>query len=169
MDSCDISENGSRKHHGMDNTPDEQFMGIALNEARRAENAGEVPVGAVIVDAEGNVISRGFNQPISTHDPTAHAEIVAMRGAARVLGNYRLKGLTLYCTMEPCAMCAGAIVHARIQRLVFGAADVRFGAAGSIYDVVRDTRLNHQVEVTAGVCERECREIVQRFFEKRRD
>src|SRR3954471_7088987 len=151
------------------NSMDEQFMGIALNEARRAENAGEVPVGAVIVDAERNVIARGFNQPISTHDPTAHAEIVAMRAAARVLGNYRLKGLTLYCTMEPCAMCAGAIVHARIQRLVFGAADARFGAAGSIYDVVRDTRLNHQVEVTAGVCERECREIVQGFFEKRRD
>ena len=147
---------------------DEKFMDVALDEARRAENAGEVPVGAVIVDADGNVIARGFNQPISTHDPTAHAEIVAMRAAARVLGNYRLTGLTLYCTMEPCVMCAGAIVHARIQRLVFGAADPRAGAAGSIYDVVRDTRLNHQVEIAAGVRERECREIVQEFFEKRR-
>jgi tRNA(adenine34) deaminase len=147
---------------------DEEFMDIALDEARRAENAGEVPVGAVIVDAEGNVIARGFNQPISTHDPTAHAEIIAMRAAARVLGNYRLTGLTLYCTMEPCVMCAGTIVHARIQRLVFGAADARAGAAGSIYDVVRDTRLNHQVEVTAGVRERKCRELVQGFFGKKR-
>jgi len=147
---------------------DEKFMDIALDEARRAENAGEVPVGAVIVDAAGNVIARGFNQPISTHDPTAHAEIVAMRAAARLLGNYRLTGMTLHCTMEPCVMCAGAMVHARIQRLVFGAADARAGAAGSIYDVVRDTRLNHQVEVAAGVRELECREIVQGFFERRR-
>jgi len=144
-------------------------MELALIEARRAENAGEVPVGAVIVNGAGDVIARGFNQPISTHDPTAHAEIVAMRAAARLLGNYRLTGLTLYCTMEPCAMCAGAIVHARIQRLVYGAADARAGAAGSIYDVVRDARLNHQVEVVAGVREIECREIVQGFFEKRRN
>ena len=143
-------------------------MDLALAEARRAESAGEVPVGAVIVHADGSVISRGFNQPISTHDPTAHAEIVAMRAAARLIGNYRLTGLTLYCTMEPCVMCAGAIVHARIQRLVLGAADARAGAAGSIYDVVRDPRLNHQVEVTAGVREIECREIVQVFFERKR-
>jgi tRNA(adenine34) deaminase len=147
---------------------DEEFMDLALAEARHAENAGEVPVGAVIVDDAGNIVARGFNQPISIHDPTAHAEIVAMRAAARVLGNYRLTELTLYCTMEPCAMCAGAIVHARIQRLVYGAADARAGAAGSIYDVVRDSRLNHQVEVVAGVRERECREIVQKFFERRR-
>jgi tRNA(adenine34) deaminase len=147
---------------------DEEFMDLALAEARHAENAGEVPVGAVIVDDAGNIVARGFNQPISIHDPTAHAEIAAMRAAARVLGNYRLTELTLYCTMEPCAMCAGAIVHARIQRLVYGAADARAGAAGSIYDVVRDSRLNHQVEVVAGVRERECREIVQKFFERRR-
>lgn len=152
----------------MDNTLDEKFMDIALDEARLAETAGEVPVGAVIVDSVGSIFAQGFNQPISMHDPTAHAEIVAMRAAARVLGNYRLTGLTLYCTMEPCVMCAGAIVHARVQRLVYGAADARAGAAGSIYDVVRDSRLNHQVEVTAGVRERECREIVQGFFEKRR-
>jgi tRNA(adenine34) deaminase len=147
---------------------DEKFMDLALAEARRAESAGEVPVGAVIVNAAGDVIARGFNQPISIHDPTAHAEILAMRAAARLIGNYRLTGLTLYCTMEPCVMCAGAIVHARIQRLVFGAADPRAGAAGSIYDVVRDPRLNHQAEIVAGVRERECREIVQAFFEKRR-
>jgi tRNA(adenine34) deaminase len=147
---------------------DEKFMDLALAEARRAENAGEVPVGAVIVDGAGQIVARGFNQPISIHDPTAHAEIVAIRAAARLVGNYRLTGLTLYCTMEPCVMCAGAIVHARIQRLVFGAADARAGAAGSIYDVVKDSRLNHQVEVVAGVREGECREIVQSFFEKKR-
>lgn len=143
-------------------------MALALEEARKAERAEEVPVGAVIVDAAGNVIARGFNQPISTHDPTAHAEIVAMRAAALVAGNYRLTGLTLYCTMEPCVMCAGAIVHARIQRVVYGAADPRAGAAGSIYNVLADTRLNHQTEVVAGVREDECREIMQRFFGKRR-
>jgi len=143
-------------------------MDLALEEARKAEAQGEVPVGAVIVDAAGNVIARGFNQPISTHDPTAHAEIVAMREAARIVGNYRLTGLTLYCTMEPCVMCAGAIVHARIQRLIYGAADSRAGAAGSIYNIVADPRLNHQVSVVSGVREIECRKLVQRFFEDRR-
>jgi len=143
-------------------------MDMALEEARKAEAQGEVPVGAVIVDAAGNVIARGFNQPISTHDPTAHAEIVAMREAARIVGNYRLTGLTLYCTMEPCVMCAGAIVHARIQRLIYGAADSRAGAAGSIYNIVADPRLNHQVSVVSGVREIECRKLVQRFFEDRR-
>jgi tRNA(adenine34) deaminase len=147
---------------------DKYFLNIALEEARKAEAQGEVPVGAVIVDAAGNVIARGFNQPISTHDPTAHAEIIALRKAARIIGNYRLTGLTLYCTMEPCAMCAGAIVHARIQRLVYGAADPRAGAAGSIYNIVTDPRLNHQVEVIAGVQEIECRKLVQLFFEKKR-
>ena len=143
-------------------------MDLALEEARKAEAQGEVPVGAVIVDAAGNVIARGFNQPISTHDPTAHAEILAMREAARIVGNYRLTGLTLYCTMEPCVMCAGAIVHARIQRLIYGAADSRAGAAGSIYNIVADPRLNHQVSVVSGVREIECRKLVQRFFEDRR-
>lgn len=143
-------------------------MDLALEEARKAEAQGEVPVGSVIVDAAGNVISRGFNQPISTHDPTAHAEIVAMRKAARIIGNYRLTGLTLYCTMEPCVMCAGAIVHSRIQRLLYGAADPRAGATGSIYNIVTDPRLNHQVEVVAGVREIECRKLVQLFFEKKR-
>ena len=146
----------------------EPFMDLALEEARRAEKAGEVPVGAVIVDEAGNVVSRGFNQPISTHDPTAHAEIVAMRAASRVIENYRLTGLTLYCTMEPCVMCAGAIVHARIRQLVYGAPDPRAGAAGSIYNVLRDSRLNHQVEVVTGVREAGCRKLVQSFFEKRR-
>jgi tRNA(adenine34) deaminase len=148
---------------------DEQFMDLALEQARKAEKAGEVPVGAVIVDAIGNVVARGFNRPISTHDPTAHAEIIAMRAAARTIANYRLTGLTLYCTMEPCVMCAGAIVHARIQRLVYGAADARAGATGSIYNVVADSRLNHQVAVVAGVREIECRQIVQTFFERKRN
>ena len=143
-------------------------MDLALEEARRAEKAGEVPVGASLVTEAGAVVARGFNQPISTHDPTAHAEIVAMRAASRVIGNYRLTGLTLYCTMEPCVMCAGAIVHARIQRLVYGAADARAGAAGSIYNVLNDSRLNHQVEVVTGVREADCRKLVQSFFEKRR-
>jgi tRNA(adenine34) deaminase len=146
----------------------ERLMDLALDEARNAEKAGEVPVGAVIADTAGNVVARGFNQPISTHDPTAHAEIVAMRAAAQAVGNYRLTGLTLYCTMEPCVMCAGAILHARIQRLVYGAADARAGAAGSIYNILADTRLNHQVEVVAGIREVECRELVQIFFERKR-
>jgi tRNA(adenine34) deaminase len=148
---------------------DRELMGLALAEAWNAEEMGEIPVGAVIADAEGNVVARGFNQPISMHDPTAHAEIVAMREAAKAIGNYRLAGLTLYCTMEPCVMCAGAMVHARVKRLVYGAADSRAGASGSIYNILTDTRLNHQVEVVAGVREDECREIVQRFFEKKRE
>jgi len=146
----------------------ETFMDLALEEARRAEKAGEVPVGAIIVNDTGEVVAHGFNQPISTHDPTAHAEIVAMRAASRAIGNYRLTGLTLYCTMEPCVMCAGAIVHARIQRLVYGAPDPRAGAAGSIYNVLADSRLNHQVAIVAGVREDECRKLVQSFFENRR-
>jgi len=143
-------------------------MDQALNEARNAELAGEVPVGAVVADRDGTVIASGFNQPISRQDPTAHAEIVAMRLAAKITGNYRLSNLTLYCTMEPCLMCAGAMVHARIQRLVYGTADLRAGAVGSIYNVLADSRLNHQVEVISGVREQECRQIVQRFFAVKR-
>jgi len=146
----------------------ERFMDMALEEARKAELAGEVPVGAVIVDRDGVVIASGFNQPISSNDPTAHAEIVAMRRAAEHMRNYRLSGLTLYCTMEPCIMCAGALVHARIQMLIYGAADPRAGAVNSIYNILGDSRLNHQVEVVSGVREQECREIVQRFFAARR-
>src|SRR6187200_3116433 len=137
----------------------EPFMDLALEEARRAEKAGEVPVGAILVTEAGAVVARGFNQPISTYDPTAHAEIVAMRAASRVIGNYRLTGLTLYCTMEACVMCAGAMVHARIQRLVYGAPDGRAGAAGSIYSVLNDSRLNHQVEVVTGVRGADCRKL----------
>src|SRR5215472_5422831 len=117
---------------------DEDYMGLALNEARRAAAMDEVPVGAVVVDKDGAVIGRGYNHPISADDPTAHAEIVALREAARVIGNYRLMGATLYCTIEPCTMCAGAIVQSRIARLVFGAPDPKAGAAGSLYNIVTD-------------------------------
>jgi tRNA(adenine34) deaminase len=143
---------------------DEEFMGQAVQEARRAMAAGEVPIGAVIVATDGAVIARGFNQPISSNDPTAHAEIMALRDAARTTSNYRLTGMTLYCTLEPCLMCAGAIVQARIARVVFGAYDPKAGAAGSIYNVLADSRLNHQPEVVAGVREAECRQLLQEFF-----
>jgi len=143
-------------------------MDLAVEEARQAEAAGEVPVGAVIVADDGNVAGRGFNRPISTGDPTAHAEIVALRDAAQRVGNYRLSGLTMYCTIEPCAMCAGAMIHARIRRLVFGARDVKAGAAGSVYNLLSDPRLNHQVDVRGGVRQSECSLLLQRFFESRR-
>src|SRR5262245_36428005 len=143
-------------------------MDLALEQAARAQAAGEVPIGAVIVAADGNVIGSGYNQPICSHDPTAHAEIMALRDAARRFDDYRLVAHTMYCTLEPCVMCAGAIVHARIQRLVFGAFDPKAGAAGSIYNVVTDPRLNHQVDVFPGIRETECRKLLQAFFEARR-
>jgi len=139
-------------------------MGQALLEAKIALSEGEVPVGAVVVAADGAIVGRGYNHPISSHDPTGHAEIMALREAARQIGNYRLTGMTLVCTLEPCVMCAGAIVHARIARLVFGAFDPKAGAAGSIYNVVADSRLNHQPEVVSGVREAECRQLLQEFF-----
>jgi tRNA(adenine34) deaminase len=143
---------------------DEEWMGQALLQAKTALSVGEVPVGAVVVGADGAIVGRGYNHPISSHDPTGHAEIMALREAARHLGNYRLTGMTLVCTLEPCVMCAGAIVHARIARLVFGAHDPKAGAAGSIYNVVADSRLNHQPEVVSGVREAECRQLLQEFF-----
>lgn len=143
-------------------------MAEALAEARKALAAGEVPIGAVIVDDHGEVIGRGYNHPISSHDPTAHAEIMALREAAKHVGNYRLTGLTLYCTLEPCLMCAGAIVHARIERVVFGAFDPKAGAAGSLYSVLTDTRLNHQPEIVSGIREPECRNLLQEFFSWKR-
>jgi len=143
---------------------DDELMGQALEQARTALRAGEVPVGAVVVAADGTIVGRGYNHPISSHDPTGHAEIMALRDAARGIGNYRLTGMTLVCTLEPCVMCAGAIVHARIARLVFGAYDPKAGAAGSIYNVVSDPRLNHQPEVVSGVREAECRQLLQEFF-----
>jgi tRNA(Arg) A34 adenosine deaminase TadA len=146
---------------------DTGFMDLALGEADRAAAAGEVPVGAVVV-LDGRVLARGHNAPISRRDPTAHAEIVALRAAAQELGNYRLAGVTLYSTVEPCAMCCGAIVHARVARLVYGAADPKAGAVESLFRLLQDTRLNHRVEVTAGVRAAECGSRLSEFFRSRR-
>ena len=146
---------------------DDHYMGMALAEARNADRAGEVPVGAVVV-IEGSVVARAFNQPISTNDPTAHAEMVALREAARAAGNYRLSTATMYCTLEPCMMCAGAMIHARLARLVFGALDPKAGSAGSIYNVLTDPRLNHRVDVIPGVRQAECSTLLRDFFSRRR-
>ena len=146
---------------------DGPYMDLALAEAAKAESAGEVPVGAVIV-FEDKVVARGFNQPILANDPTAHAEIVALREAGRALGTYRLAGATMYCTLEPCMMCAGAMINARIARLVFGTPDPRAGAAGSIYNVLTDPRLNHRVEVVTGIREDECATLLKNFFARKR-
>jgi len=147
---------------------DETWMRRALELAHIAEVAGEVPVGAVIVQ-ENQVIGEGANAPIAGHDPTAHAEIQALRAAGQALQNYRLTGSTLYVTMEPCPMCAGALVNARVSRLVYGAPDLRTGAAGTVFDIVLAPEVNHRLEVTGGVLEAECREILQAFFRVRRD
>ncbi len=142
-------------------------MARALDLARRAEAAGEVPVGAVVV-ADGEVVGEGFNQPIGRHDPTAHAEIVALRAAGQRLGNYRLPGVTLYVTLEPCLMCAGAMVHARIARLVFAAADPRTGAAGSVFDALDSPAHNHRVMVVGGLLADESAAMLRTFFRARR-
>ena len=146
---------------------DLHMMRRALALARQAETGGEVPVGAVVV-IDGEVVGEGWNQPVASHDPTAHAEILAMREAGRKTGNHRLVNATLYVTLEPCAMCAGAMVHARIDRLVFGAMDPKTGAAGSVFDIVRSPRLNHQLQVTSGVMAEECGGLLQDFFRSRR-
>ena len=147
---------------------DEQFMDQALYQARLSLDAGEVPVGAVLVVEEGKLVAHAHNFPISLNDPTAHAEILALRQAAEILGNYRLPGTTLYVTMEPCLMSTGALMYARIKRLVFGATDAKAGACVSLYRIPEDSRLNHRLEVTAGVREAECRELMQKFFQERR-
>ncbi len=146
---------------------DADFMRIALEEARSAGEEGEVPIGAVLV-SEGKVIGRGRNRPVSLSDPTAHAEILALREGGRKVGNYRLSGCTLYVTLEPCIMCAGALLQARVGRLVFGAEDPKAGAVSSLYSVLEDSRLNHRVEVISGVLKDECRELLRRFFRERR-
>lgn len=146
---------------------DALWMAEALHEAARAEAAGEVPVGAVIV-VDGAVIGRGHNAPILLVDPTAHAEVQALRAAAHHLGNYRLVGSTLYTTVEPCLMCMGALLHARVSRVVFGCYDAKFGAAGSLYDIPSDARLTHRITVAAGVAEAECRGLLQKFFQRKR-
>jgi tRNA(adenine34) deaminase len=143
------------------------FMSRALELARQAQVAGEVPVGAVIVK-DGVIIAEGANRPIGGNDPTAHAEIIAMRAAANVIGTYRLLDTTLYVTLEPCAMCAGAMVHARIQRVVYGATDPRAGAAGSVFNIVQSPALNHRVAVEGGVLADDCSKLLRDFFAVRR-
>jgi tRNA(adenine34) deaminase len=150
-------------------TPDDaRWMGAALDEARRAITTGDVPVGALVVAPGGVVVGRGWNAREATADPTAHAEILALREASTTLGRWRLDDCTLVVTLEPCPMCAGAIVLARIRRLVLGAWDPKAGACGSQWDVVRDRRLNHRVEVVGGVREDECGDLIRRFFEGHR-
>jgi tRNA(adenine34) deaminase len=146
---------------------DARWMQHALRLAHRAADLGEVPVGAVLV-RDDEVIAEGWNRPIASHDPSAHAEMVALREAAASLRNYRLGGLTLYVTLEPCVMCAGAVIHARLSRLVFGAADPKAGAVNSVYDVIANPKLNHRVDWTGGVLANECGALLQEFFKARR-
>jgi len=154
-------------HLAMSRPADETFMREALDEARAASDAGEVPIGAVVVVGE-TIVGRGFNQPIGSHDPTAHAEIVALRDAARRTGNYRLSGATLYVTIEPCLMCVGALVHARVGTLVYGAAEPKSGAVESRVRAGELPGHNHRFAVITGVCADDCRELVQAFFKARR-
>jgi tRNA(adenine34) deaminase len=153
---------------GLRRPGDVDYLRRALELARTAEAAGEVPVGALVVATDGRVIGEGWNQPIAAHDPTAHAEIVALRAAGRAAGSYRLGGATLYVTLEPCAMCAAAMVHARIARLVFGAWDPRQGAAGSVFDLTRSRALNHALDAFGGVLADECGAQLKQFFARRR-
>lgn len=143
------------------------FMAQALEQAQKAWDLGEVPVGAVLV-RNGEVVAVGCNQPIGAHDPTAHAEIIALRAAAQALGNYRLPGCDLYVTLEPCVMCAGAMMHARLSRVIFGASDPKTGACGSIIDLFAQEKLNHHTEVIGGVMAHECSALLKDFFVQRR-
>ncbi|MGE0130329.1 MAG: tRNA adenosine(34) deaminase TadA [Blastocatellales bacterium] len=149
------------------NENDSFFMGFALNEARLARDKGEVPIGAVVV-IDNQIVGSGHNRPIGANDPTAHAEITAIREAAQRVSNYRLTDATLYVTIEPCAMCAGAIVNARIKRLVYGAADLRAGGVDTVFQICTNSSLNHRVEVTSGVLAEDGRRLMQAFFKQRR-
>jgi tRNA(adenine34) deaminase len=146
---------------------DERFMRMALREAERGALEGEVPVGAVVVQ-EGHVLARAHNRPIHLHDPSAHAEVLALRRAARKLRNYRLEGCELYVTIEPCAMCVGAIVQARLRRIMFGSRDLKAGACGSALRVLNHRKLNHRVDVAGGILAADCALVIQEFFRKRR-
>jgi tRNA(adenine34) deaminase len=156
-----------RKPKPATDSPDARFMRAALREAARAAAEGEVPVGAVVV-RDGRILSRAHNRPLHLRDPAAHAEILALRRAARKLGNYRLTGCSLYVTIEPCAMCAGGVVHGRVSRLVFGAKDSKAGAAGSALTVLNHPKLNHRLEIESGVLEDECAAVLRQFFRNRR-
>ena len=146
---------------------DRQYMQQAIEQAQLAALAGEVPVGAVLV-RDGQVISKAFNQPITNHDPSAHAEMLALRQAAEAEQNYRLPGTTLYVTLEPCTMCAGAMLHARVDRIVYGAPDPKTGAAGSVVDVFASKQINHQTSVNGGIMAQECGQLLKTFFKERR-
>lgn len=151
-----------------ENFSDEYWMRRAIDLAMQAQAKGEIPVGAVLV-ADNKVIAEGFNHPITDHDPTAHAEIIALRQGGRQLQNYRLLNTTLYVTLEPCVMCAGAMVHSRIQRLVYGASDMKTGAAGSLMDILRHPGMNHQIDIIGGVLAEECSTMLSAFFKQRRE
>jgi len=146
----------------------EAFMKLALQEARKAEQEDEVPVGAVLIDSRGEVLCTAHNRTIGLMDPTAHAEINVLREAAQKVMNYRLANTSLYVTIEPCIMCMGAIINARVSRVVFGAFDPKWGGAGSLYNFSGDSRLNHHPEIISGICEQECRSIIQGFFGRKR-
>jgi len=147
---------------------DRAWMAQALDCARQAYAVGEVPVGAVLVDSGGVVVARAANAPIASHDPTAHAEIIALRAAGQLLGNYRLPGCSLYATLEPCAMCVGALVHARVERVVFAAPDPKTGACGSVFDLAASAKHNHRLSVTGGVLAEEAAALLRKFFAERR-
>jgi tRNA(adenine34) deaminase len=151
----------------MSRETDEKFMRLALAQARLAHEEGEVPVGAVLVH-DGEILSAAHNRPIAAQDPSAHAEMLAIRRAAARMGNYRLTGTTLYVTLEPCIMCAGAMIQARVNRLVYGARDPKSGGVASLYRLLQDERLNHRIEVTAGILEEMCVEILSGFFRGKR-
>ncbi|KCB24265.1 cytidine and deoxycytidylate deaminase zinc-binding region [Bordetella hinzii 5132] len=153
---------------GMAVAADDVYMRLALDQARLAYEAGEVPVGAVVVDGRGQVLGAGYNRTILDADPTAHAEVVALRAAARQLGNYRLPGLALYVTLEPCVMCIGAMLHARLARVVYGAHDPKTGACGSVLDVGAVAQLNHHTTVSGGVLAQPCADLLRAFFRERR-
>jgi tRNA(adenine34) deaminase len=146
---------------------DKRFMQMAINQAAIAEENGDVPIGAVIVH-EGRIIAKAYNERQQLNDPTAHAEIIALTQASESIGSWRLHGCTIYVTLEPCPMCAGALVLARIDRLVFGTEDPKTGACGSLYNIVQDSRLNHQVQITSGILKEDCKEQLQAFFHRRR-
>ena len=152
----------------MDHSDYERLMKQALIEAKKGLDEGEVPVGAVVSDRNGGIIARAYNQPISLNDPTAHAEVLALRRAGEALGNYRLNDVSLIVTIEPCLMCIGAAIHSRISTLVFGAFEPRWGAAGSLYNPADDSRLNHRIEIISGIREQECSYLLKDFFRSRR-
>jgi tRNA(adenine34) deaminase len=146
-----------------------EFMKLALFEASKAERKNEVPIGAVLIGENDELLSAAHNKTITLKDPTAHAEILALRSAAEKIGNYRLLKTTLYVTVEPCPMCMGALIHARVSKVVIGTRDPKWGAAGSLYNLAEDNRFNHQLEIIEGICKNECRKLMQDFFSKKRN